>query len=65
MLTSPTEPDEDPLFVSATLASSLSSMVLLCGSGPLSHKDVVDRNTPLSGAMVMCQTDTRISCLLI
>ena len=28
-------------------------------------RDVVDRNTPHSEAMVMCQKNTRISCLLI
>ena len=28
-------------------------------------RDVVDMNTPHSGAMVMCQKNTRIRCLLI
>ena len=32
---------------------------------PFDIRDVVDRNTSHSEAMVMCQKDTRISCLLI
>ena len=32
---------------------------------PFGMRDVVDRNMPHSGAMVMCQKNTRISCLLI
>ena len=32
---------------------------------PFDMRDVVDRNTPHSGAMVVCQKNTRISCLLI
>ena len=32
---------------------------------PFDMRDVVDSNTPHSGAMVMCQKNTRISCLLI
>ena len=32
---------------------------------PFDMRDVVDRNTPHSGAMVMCQKNTRTSCLLI
>ena len=32
---------------------------------PFDMRDVVDIDTPHSGAMVMCQENTRISCLLI
>ena len=32
---------------------------------PFDMRDVVDRNAPHSGAMVMCQKNTRISCQLI
>ena len=32
---------------------------------PFDMRDVFDMNTPHRGAMVMCQKNTRIRCLLI